>query len=131
MRQTVTRSLLPPASQEQTLSLASNAAFVDTVIRSKDARVLYTRNAENIGINENFNRVICEQLVQELDPFGDEKTMIFCATDLHADMVKRLQHAATNDENVFTVLMDAVKVCSLGQITDALFDAGGQYRRNM
>ncbi|WP_299141058.1 type I restriction-modification system endonuclease [uncultured Vibrio sp.] len=41
-------------------------------------------------INENFNRVICEQLVQELDPFGDEKTMIFCATDLHADMVKRL-----------------------------------------
>ena len=41
-------------------------------------------------INENFNRVICEQLVQELDPFGDEKTLIYCATDLHADMVKRL-----------------------------------------
>lgn len=41
-------------------------------------------------INENFNQVICEQLVQELDPFGEEKTLIFCATDLHADMVKRL-----------------------------------------
>jgi len=41
-------------------------------------------------INENFNRVVCEQLVQELNPLGDEKTMIFCATDLHADMVKRL-----------------------------------------
>lgn len=41
-------------------------------------------------INENFNRVICQQLVQELDPFGEEKTLIFCATDLHADMVKRL-----------------------------------------
>ncbi|KEF32496.1 Type I restriction-modification system, restriction subunit R [Marinobacter nitratireducens] len=41
-------------------------------------------------INENFNRVICEQLVHEIDPLGDEKTMIFCATDLHADMVKRL-----------------------------------------
>lgn len=41
-------------------------------------------------INENFNRATCEQLVQELDPFGDEKTMIFCATDLNADMVKRL-----------------------------------------
>lgn len=41
-------------------------------------------------INENFNRVICEQLAKELYPFGDEKTMIFCATDLHADMVKRL-----------------------------------------
>jgi len=41
-------------------------------------------------INENFNRVICQQLVQELDPFGEEKTLIFCATDLHADMVKSL-----------------------------------------
>ena len=48
-----------------------------------------------------------------------------------ADMVKRLQHAATNDDNVFAVLMDAVRVCSLGQITDALFEAGGKYRRNM
>ena len=41
-------------------------------------------------INEDFNRVICEQLAQELDPNGEEKTMIFCATDAHADMVKRL-----------------------------------------
>ncbi|MCP5017558.1 MAG: type I restriction-modification system endonuclease [Ketobacter sp.] len=48
-------------------------------------------------INENFNRVICEQLVQELYPFGDEKTMIFCATDLHADMVKRLLDDAFKD----------------------------------
>ncbi len=41
-------------------------------------------------INEEFNRVICEQLAQELDPMGEEKAMIFCATDAHADMVKRL-----------------------------------------
>lgn len=41
-------------------------------------------------INENFNRVICEELAKELDPMGEEKTMIFCATDAHADMVKRL-----------------------------------------
>lgn len=41
-------------------------------------------------ISENFNRVICQELAKEIDPFGDEKTMIFCATDLHADMVKRL-----------------------------------------
>ena len=33
--------------------------------------------------------------------------------------------------NVFEVLMDAVRVCSLGQITNALFEVGGQYRRNM
>lgn len=48
-------------------------------------------------INENFNNVICEQLVHELDPFGEEKTLIFCATDLHADMVKRLLDDAFKD----------------------------------
>jgi len=41
-------------------------------------------------ITEGFNEVICKQLAEELDPLGEEKTMIFCATDLHADMVKRL-----------------------------------------
>ena len=41
-------------------------------------------------INENFNRVICQQLVKEIDLMGQEKTLIFCATDSHADMVKRL-----------------------------------------
>ncbi|MBI3113862.1 MAG: methylmalonyl-CoA mutase, partial [Rhodospirillales bacterium] len=46
-------------------------------------------------------------------------------------MLKRLIEAATQGGNVFAVLMEAVKVCSLGQITDALFEAGGQYRRNM
>lgn len=45
-------------------------------------------------INEDFNRVICEALSNELDPFGEEKTLIFCATDAHADMVKRLLDAA-------------------------------------
>jgi type I restriction enzyme R subunit len=48
-------------------------------------------------INEDFNRVICEQLAKEIDPLGDEKTMIFCATDLHADMVKRLLDKAFSD----------------------------------
>jgi len=43
----------------------------------------------------------------------------------------RLQEAVRLDQNVFDVLMDAVRVCSLGQITNALFDVGGQYRRNM
>ena len=46
-------------------------------------------------------------------------------------MIERLQDAVRRDDNVFAVLMDAVRVCSLGQITDALFDVGGQYRRNM
>jgi len=46
-------------------------------------------------------------------------------------MLKRLQQAVIEDENVFAVLMDAVRCCSLGQITSALFEVGGQYRRNM
>ena len=46
-------------------------------------------------------------------------------------MLERLKQAVIDDQNVFEVLMDAVRVCSLGQITHALFDVGGQYRRNM
>ena len=46
-------------------------------------------------------------------------------------MLQRLQQAVIRDENVFAVLMDAVRVCSLGQITHALFEVGGQYRRSM
>ena len=42
-----------------------------------------------------------------------------------------LQQAVIENKNVFEVLMDAVRVCSLGQITNALFEVGGQYRRNM
>ncbi|MGY6162796.1 fused isobutyryl-CoA mutase/GTPase IcmF [Paraburkholderia strydomiana] len=45
--------------------------------------------------------------------------------------LERLQRAVIDDENVFAVLMDVVRVCSLGQITHALFEVGGQYRRNM
>ena len=46
-------------------------------------------------------------------------------------MLKRLQQAGIENKNVFEVLMDAVRVCSLGQITRALFEVGGQYRRSM
>jgi len=46
-------------------------------------------------------------------------------------MLKRLQQAVIDNRNVFEVLMDAVRVCSLGQITSALFEVGGQYRRSM
>uniref|UniRef100_E6PNB1 Putative Methylmalonyl-CoA mutase n=1 Tax=mine drainage metagenome TaxID=410659 RepID=E6PNB1_9ZZZZ len=46
-------------------------------------------------------------------------------------MLQALQQAVIDNRNVFAVLMDAVRVCSLGQITTALFEVGGQYRRNM
>jgi methylmalonyl-CoA mutase len=46
-------------------------------------------------------------------------------------MLEGLQQAVMKNENVFAVLVDAVRVCSLGQITQALFEVGGKYRRNM
>jgi len=46
-------------------------------------------------------------------------------------MLERLQQAVIDNGNVFEVLMQAVRVCSLGQITNALFEVGGQYRRSM
>ena len=48
-----------------------------------------------------------------------------------AAALHRLQHAAMHGGNVFAELMDAVRTCSLGQITNALFEVGGQYRRSM
>jgi isobutyryl-CoA mutase len=46
-------------------------------------------------------------------------------------MLDRLRDAALAGDNLFAVLMDAVRVCSLGEITQALFDVGGRYRRNV
>ncbi|GGG10681.1 Fused isobutyryl-CoA mutase [Dokdonia pacifica] len=45
--------------------------------------------------------------------------------------ITKIQEAAIYNENIFEHLMEATKVCSLGQITSALFEVGGQYRRNM
>jgi methylmalonyl-CoA mutase len=45
--------------------------------------------------------------------------------------IRRLQDVATGDGNVFDELMRAARVCSLGQLTEAFFEVGGQYRRNM
>ncbi len=45
--------------------------------------------------------------------------------------IEKIQYAAVHNENMFEQLMEATKVCSLGQITSALFEVGGQYRRNM
>lgn len=45
--------------------------------------------------------------------------------------LERVRDSAINGENVFAALVDAVEVCSLGQLTDVLFEVGGQYRRNL
>jgi methylmalonyl-CoA mutase len=45
--------------------------------------------------------------------------------------IEELQQSAIQNQNIFEVMMEAAKTCSLGQITNSLFEVGGQYRRNM
>jgi methylmalonyl-CoA mutase len=52
-------------------------------------------------------------------------------SDVSGAALKRLQSAAVNNQNIFAELMETVKFCSLGQISAALYEVGGQYRRNM
>jgi methylmalonyl-CoA mutase len=51
--------------------------------------------------------------------------------DEAAEALARLKEVAASGENIFAVLMDAARVCSLGQVTDAFFEVGGAYRRNV
>jgi len=48
-----------------------------------------------------------------------------------AAALARLKKAATTGDNMFAVLMDAARVCTLGQVTEGFFEVGGQYRRNV
>jgi len=59
-----------------------------------------------------------------------EVKIAFTHTPKAIEIIK-LKEKAIKNENVFEQLMEATKTCSLGQITNALFEVGGQYRRNM
>ena len=48
-----------------------------------------------------------------------------------AEALRKLQHVAVKNGNIFNELMETVKYCSLGEITHALYEVGGQYRRSM
>lgn len=94
-----------------------------------------------MGVNtflssEGSPTMLPQEVIRSTD--NEKNAQIETVANLHAfdretsaDCLKALQKAATQGENVFAHLMDAVKHCSLGQITEALFDVGGQYRRNM
>jgi methylmalonyl-CoA mutase len=66
-----------------------------------------------------------EQQIQNLLAFWKRNEQ------LSAQQLERLKTVAINDGNLFEQLMETVKYCSLGQITNALYSVGGQYRRNM
>jgi len=69
----------------------------------------------------------------------EEKEYAICARDafhgrneaMATDALQQLQAAAVGGRNLFDEMMETAKVCSLGQITHALYEVGGQYRRNM
>ncbi|MFM9909382.1 MAG: methylmalonyl-CoA mutase family protein [Chitinophagaceae bacterium] len=66
-----------------------------------------------------------EQQIQNLQAFQQ------CNEQAAITALKKLQQVAVANENIFAELMETVKYCSLGQITHALYEVGGQYRRNM
>ena len=73
-------------------------------------------------------RATQEEKQQQLTNLGALHTM----SDTKAgDAISEVQRAAVSGENIFDVLMEACKWCSLGQLTEAMFEVGGAYRRNM
>ena len=94
-----------------------------------------------IGVNTFRNPhgdAVLEKLELARSTEEEKQSQLQRLNDFHARyaaeapvQLKRLQQAVIENQNVFAVLMDAVRVCSLGQITSALFEVGGQYRRSM
>ncbi len=87
-------------------------------------------HAASDELNENVElaRATEEEKQSQLRRLADFKA---CHADAAPEAMARLQQVALAGENIFAELMECVKVCSLGQITQALYDVGGQYRRNM
>jgi isobutyryl-CoA mutase len=84
------------------------------------------------GLDEHRNA----ELIRSTDEEKDDQVAAVRAFQARnasatAAALERLQKAAAGKGNVFAELMESVKVCSLGQITRALYQVGGQYRRNM
>jgi len=90
---------------------------VNTFLSSKGSPTILP--AEVIRATEEEKKIQIKTL-ENLHKFNDTELLL-----------KTLQEKAVNNENIFECLMEVCKVCSLGQITDALFEVGGQYRRNM
>ena len=94
-----------------------------------------------IGVNTFLNKngsptIIPEEVIRATEE--EKQYQITMLDELHkgskdksAELLSNLQEAAIHNENIFDLLMNAAKVCSLGEISNALFEVGGQYRRNM
>ena len=112
--------------QEESLhyeTLKHNGDFpiigVNTFLNSKGSPTILPK--EVIRATENEKKI-------QIKTLENLKT---CYKSESQNQLKQVQQTALNNENLFESLMEACKVCSLGQITSALFQVGGQYRRNM
>jgi len=112
--------------QEESLyyeTLKHNGEFpiigVNTFLSSKGSPTVLP--AEVIRATEEEKQVQIETLHKLHKTYEDKAELA----------LENIQKAAIQNENIFKELMEATKVCSLGQITEALFEVGGQYRRNM
>ncbi|MBC7954133.1 MAG: cobalamin B12-binding domain-containing protein [Rhodospirillaceae bacterium] len=93
-----------------------------------------------IGVNTflNPNGDVEQEIILQRSSDEEKQSQLKRLRDFHARnaatapaIIARLQQAAINNDNMFAVLVDAVRHCSLGQITNALYEVGGQYRRSM
>ena len=94
-----------------------------------------------IGVNTFLNSkgsptILPKEVIRATE--GEKENQIKTLNNLRAknkdvahEYLRALQKAAIENKNLFEALMDATKFCSLGEITHALFEVGGQYRRNM
>jgi len=115
--------------------------------RIQDESMLYERRKHDgtlpvIGVNT-FRNPRADEAVATAIPLArateeEKKSQLDRVRDFqarHADeapaALEALKDAARSGANVFAVLMDAARVCSLQQVTDAFFEVGGQYRRNV
>jgi len=92
---------------------------VNTFLSSKGSPTVLPKEVIRATTEEKEFQI---QTVQQLQQFQGEKAQA---------SLRKIQEAAIQNQNIFNELMEAAKVCSLGQITQALFEVGGQYRRNM
>jgi methylmalonyl-CoA mutase len=92
---------------------------VNTFLSSKGSPTIIPREVIRSTKDEKENQI---ETLKKLHQFYTEKTQ---------EELIHLQKAAVQNKNMFEVLMETSKYCSLGQITNALFEVGGQYRRNM
>ena len=101
----------------------------------------HTGEYQIVGVNTFLNKkgsptIIPNEVIRATDE--EKKYQISMLNELQKgnnnkskEQIKKLQKVAIENKNIFNQLMEATKTCSLGEITDALFKVGGQYRRNM